>query len=800
MSRRAASFAVAFAFCLIGAGPAAAAIQVSITAPADGAHSLQGVAQVAVTASADDGIFSVLLYVDGQPFGIADTLPVSPYQYVIPWDTSTVPQGDHTLTVLATDWSLGLVTEMSGPVHVDVGPAYPTVHLTSPPSWTFVRGSTPISVTSSSAVGPASVAYSLDGAPISSPWNTTAAADGAHTLTATITDGRTRTGSDSETIVVDNTPPTTSVTAPGANAYATGSLAVTANASDAFGVQGVQFAIDGTPVGAQIAQPDLPGGYSYSAALDISKLANGAHTLTDVASDGVGNKSTSAGVTFNVGIAPLAVAVTSPLDWSLASKTVTVAATVTSGTGPFSVQLLVDGAAVGFSDGSAPYTFRWDTTRAAGGSHTLAVSVKDSLHQTATSVAVHQIIDNTAPIASIVQPSANARITGQASLQVNASDAHGIKSAQLTVDGNPVGALLTMPDAGQLYLYTITYDTSLLPAGAHAVSAIVTDDADNTATPAPVTITTGPIQYLPVLNYHSIASLTGAIYHETLAEADQQLAYLKANGYQAVSLAQYQQWLAGADIGIAKPVLLTVDDGLNDQIAWDALFQRYGMKGVLFVITGFADHTTPGDSNNANDMSWATIRQLAANGRWQIAFHAGQYGHGEQYASGSAITLNATQTLTLPAACPYFYSCLGTVTTTTTTGWGRNQRTTMTTAPETFTTFKTLVTNEVTAGLAELKQKVPSASPLAWAAPFNDAGQWTNLFNDPSGQAQGWLAGYFASKFPIVFTQTNPIDYGQAPGTVGSLTGFNRHYRFEVHTDTTIEQFATALQDPAFGR
>ena len=136
----------------------------------------------------------------------------------------------------------------------------------------------------------------------------------------------------------------------------------------------------------------------------------------------------------------------------------------------------------------------------------------------------------------------------------------------------------------------------------------------------------------------------------------------------------------------------------------------------------------------------------------------------------------------------------------TTTGSGRNQKKTTTTAPETFATFKTLVTNEVNAGIAELKQKVPSASPLAWAAPFNDAGQWTNLFNDPSGQVQSWMAGFFASKFPIVFTQTNPVDYGAAPGTVGSLTGLNRHYRFEVHTDTTLDQFATALQDPAFAR
>jgi hypothetical protein len=218
------------AFCLLGAGPAAAATQVSITSPADGAHSLQGVVPVAVTASADDGIYSVWLFVDGQPWGIASSLPVSQYQYVIPWDTSTLPPGDHTLTVLATDWSLGLLTQMSAPVQVDVGPAYPTVHLTSPLSWTFVHGSVPIAVTSTSAVAPPSVAFTVDGTPITSPWDTTTAADGAHTLGATISDGRGKTGSDSESVVVDNTAPTTSVTAPSANASATGSLVAKANA------------------------------------------------------------------------------------------------------------------------------------------------------------------------------------------------------------------------------------------------------------------------------------------------------------------------------------------------------------------------------------------------------------------------------------------------------------------------------------------------------------------------------------------------------------------------------------------
>jgi uncharacterized protein (DUF2141 family) len=259
MSYRAAFLAVGVAFFLIGVGPAAAAIQASITSPADGDHSLQGVVQVAVTASADQGIYSVQLYVDGQPSGIASTTPTTPYHYVVAWDTTNVPQGDHVLTVLATDWSLGRVTQTSAPARVDVGPAYPTVHLTSPLPWTFVRGSTPIALTSTSAVGPGSVAYMLDGAPIASPWNTIAAADGSHTLTVTITDGRNKTGSDSATVVVDNTAPTTSVTAPSANAFATGSLSAQANASDRFGIQGVQFAIDGSPTGAQLTRADVPG-------------------------------------------------------------------------------------------------------------------------------------------------------------------------------------------------------------------------------------------------------------------------------------------------------------------------------------------------------------------------------------------------------------------------------------------------------------------------------------------------------------------------------------------------------------
>jgi hypothetical protein len=779
--------AVAAACALVGVGSAAAAIQVSITSPADGAHSLQGVVQVNATASADNGIYSVQLYVDGQAVGLPDTTPVGQYSYSIPWDTSSVSQGDHTLTVEATDWSGLFVKQMSDPVHVDVGPAYPTVHLTAPAAWSLVRGSTVLQADATSAMGSAQVAFTVDGSPVSSPWDTTKASDGSHTIKATVTDGRGKTAADSESVTVDNTAPENYLVAPAANGYFTASMPVQAHASDLYGMQSVQFAIDGSPAGSPVTQTDAIGSYTYSATLDVSKLASGAHQLTSIATDNAGNRSTSAAVAFNVGPAPLAVAISTPPDWTFGNKTTPVTATITGGAAPVSAQLLVDGKAVGTAIAAAPYTFQWDTTKLADGSHTIAVTAKDGAGKTATSAVLHETVDNTAPSAVMYQPQPNARITGPATFQVHASDAYGVKSVQFTVDGKPVGAALTAPDAGQSYLYTLVYDTTTLTAGKHAVTAIVTDSAGNVTTPAAVSITTGPSQYLPVLNYHEIAPPDGYdIYDQTPAEADAQLAYLKQNGYQAVTLEQYQAWLNGQNIGVAKPVLITVDDGLKSEMAWDGLLQKYGFKAVMFVITGYADQTTPGD-RDPNNMTWTQIQSLANNGRWQIAFHAGGYGHGDSYAEGASI-----MGMTYPTACPYFYTCLGQ----TVTGSGRNARTT----PESVAAYKLAVMNEVNAGIAELKQKVPNADLLAWAAPFNDAGQWTNLYNDASGQVQAWFPGFMASKFPLVFTQTSPVQYGQASGTVGSLSGFNRHYRFEVHSDTTIAQFSAALADPAFAR
>ena len=772
---------------LVGAAPAYSAIEVAITSPAGGAHSLSGVVPVLVTASADNGIYAVQLNVDGAAYGAPDTEQVGQYRYEIDWNTSGLPAGDHTLTVTAYDWSLPFPqggTQTSTPIVVDLGPAYPTISLVTPQPWTFVRGQVALTESHTSAVDPSTVSFTVDGSPVPASWNSATVPDGSHTIAASIVDGRGKQATASATVTVDNTPPTTYVQSPAPNQSFTGSMPVAAHASDAYGISSVQFTIDGAPVGAAVTSPSSP--YSYTATLSLAGLANGVHQLRSVATNQAGGVTTSAPVAFSIGVSALTVAVSAPPDWSYFTKTSALTATPGGGTGPYSVQFLANGTAVGAPVTSSPYTLPGSAVTLADGAYTVSARVTDANGLTATSTAIHVTVDNTAPSAVMYQPAPNSIATGAINLQVHASDANGVQSVRFTVDGNPVGALRTAPDSGQLYLYTISYDTTPLAAGTHAVAAIVIDRAGNTTTAASVSITTGPVTYVPVLNYHGLTGpldTSPDIYDQTPAEADAQLSYLKTNGYQSITLEQYQTWVGTHTLpaGVSKPVLITVDDGLTDQLAWDPLLQKYGFKAVLFVITGYVDNTTPGDADPGGNMTWAQIQSLAGNGRWQIGFHAGQYGHGDSYSTGAKIG-----TMSYTKACPYFYSCLGRTVT------GR------TTTPETPAALEAAVANEVTNGVAELKANVPSASLVAWALPFNDAGQWTNLYNDASGAVQSWLPGFMNSKFPIIFTQTNPVTYAQASGTVGSLSGFGRRYRFEVHTDTTLAQFSAALVDPAF--
>jgi len=96
------------------------------------------------------------------------------------------------------------------------------------------------------------------------------------------------------TCPVDRTPPTASITAPAEDAVLSGAIVVTADASDDIAVSGVQFYVDGNPVGLEDADPP------YGVGWDTRTVANGAHTITARARDAAGNAATASGVDVDV--------------------------------------------------------------------------------------------------------------------------------------------------------------------------------------------------------------------------------------------------------------------------------------------------------------------------------------------------------------------------------------------------------------------------------------------------------------------------------------------------------------------
>ncbi len=92
----------------------------------------------------------------------------------------------------------------------------------------------------------------------------------------------------------DTTDPTVSLTAPSDGATVSGTVSVSADASDDVGVAGVQFKLDGSDLGSEDTTD--PYGISW----DTTTVTDGPHTITAVARDAAGNTATSTGHTVTV--------------------------------------------------------------------------------------------------------------------------------------------------------------------------------------------------------------------------------------------------------------------------------------------------------------------------------------------------------------------------------------------------------------------------------------------------------------------------------------------------------------------
>ena len=170
---------------------------ISVTSPSYGSV-VSGIVAVSVNASDNVAVSSVSLDVDGVAVTSSSIAP-----FTTTWNSATVANGTHTLTLTARDGSnnrtsTSIVVSVSNTTVVVGDLTAPNVYLLSPANGASYNSGDVISISSSASdnVGITNLSISINGSVVGSSasssytysWNTSSAASGIHTITATARD------------------------------------------------------------------------------------------------------------------------------------------------------------------------------------------------------------------------------------------------------------------------------------------------------------------------------------------------------------------------------------------------------------------------------------------------------------------------------------------------------------------------------------------------------------------------------------------------------------------------------------
>jgi Zn-dependent alcohol dehydrogenase len=148
-----------------------------------------------------------------------------------------------------------------------------------------------VSVSASDNVGVVNVELYKDGtlfatltnSPYTFSWDTTRDQDGSHNLVAKAYDAASNVGtSNTVAVSVDNTQPNVTIISPLSGAKVKGSVTISVSASDASGIQRVEFYIDG-----KLKASDYTAPYTYR--WNTKTVKAGTHTILVMAYDNAGN-------------------------------------------------------------------------------------------------------------------------------------------------------------------------------------------------------------------------------------------------------------------------------------------------------------------------------------------------------------------------------------------------------------------------------------------------------------------------------------------------------------------------------
>ncbi|NUS53218.1 MAG: Ig-like domain-containing protein [Nocardioidaceae bacterium] len=284
----------------------------------------------------------------------------------------------------------------------------------------------------------------------------------------------------------DWTPPTVAVASPGSTV--SGTVAVTATASDASGLASVrlEYAATGASTWTTLC---TPAASPYTCSWNTTTIADGGYRLRAVATDTQGYAATSDVVTTTV-LNAATLTLTDPGDNLRGS--VALSATLT-GTGSavittyrleYSVADANAWTTICASTASPTLTCTWNTAALTNSYDIRAYAVVAG--RTYTDLASSVTVDNTAPTGAVTAPVAGGTVSGTVSLVTSAADADsGVAGVVVQYAPTTTGSWTTACTVGASP-WSCRFDTTALKDGGYDLRATITDAAGNTRTTATV--------------------------------------------------------------------------------------------------------------------------------------------------------------------------------------------------------------------------------------------------------------------------------------------------------------------------
>ncbi len=451
-------------------------------------------------------------------------------------------------------------------------------------------------------------------------------------------------------IVLDTTPPTISLTAPTSGATVTGTVTLSATATDNVGVTGVQFQLDGGNLGAVLSG----AGPGYTLSWDTTASSNGSHTLTAVASDAAGNQGVSSAVTVTVNnpVVPPVISGVAASSISSSGATITwstdkpansqVAYGTTSAYGSTSAlnSSLVTSHSVTLAGLAASTTYHYQAmSQDAQGN--LATSADFTFTTTATAAP---------PAVSITAPGSGSTLTGTVTVTANATSTVGIASVQFQLDGTNLGAAVT----GSGPSYSTSWNTTTASNGNHMLTAQATDTGGNSTTSGGVTVTVSNTVAPPVISGVTAGGISASgatITWTTSTASSSQVAYGTTSSYGSLStlnsalVTSHSATLAGlAGSTTYHYQAMSQDAQGNLATSGDFTFTTTSGPQIVLLIQGNASEAS-GTGNGAvitpSTAPAGFTGTAVVNGSGSINFSPAQVGNGVYFLNCCANSNNA---------------------------------------------------------------------------------------------------------------------------------------------------------------